>query len=124
MIHVYNTILYIFNTILLIFGTIILTYSLDNLTNVVLNCESIYLLSITIIINSIICLASIKDLKLLGLITTIILFSYNNVETIDCDIDNYIYIINLLSIINNRNNYIYIMYYSLYLLKQKMVKKF
>ena len=101
MIHVYYTILYIFNTILLIFGTIILTYSLDNLTNVVLTCESIYLLSITIIINSIICLASIKGLKLLGLITTIILFSYNNVETIDCDIDNYIYIIYLLSIINN-----------------------
>jgi hypothetical protein len=103
MMKLYNTILYICNSILFIFGIVIISYSIDNITNNILNCENLYYLSVAMIINSIICIVSVEDLKLLGMITTIILFTYNiyNIITINCNLEKSIYINYILSIINN-----------------------
>ena len=123
----YNTILYICNSILFIFGIVIISYSIDNITNNILNCENLYYLSVAMIINSIICIVSVEDLKLLGMITTIILFTYNiyNIITINCNLEKSIYINYILSIINNGITIIvYIMNFIHYKLKVKQIKIF
>jgi hypothetical protein len=123
----YNTILYSCNIILFIFGIIIISYSINNITNNILNCENLYYLSIAMIINSIICIVSVEDLKLLGMITTIILFIYNiyNIITINCNLEKSIYINYILSIINNGITIIvYIMNFIHYKLKVKKIKIF
>ena len=117
MMQCYDTILYICNSILFILGVIIISYSLYNLNNKLLSCENIYYISISIIVNSIIGLSSIKNLKILGMITTIILFSYSiyNISNNPCYLYNSIYITYILSIINNFITiYVYLMYYSHY----------
>ena len=123
----YNTILYSCNIILFIFGIIIISYYINNITNNILNCENLYYLSIAMIINSIICIVSVEDLKLLGMITTIILFIYNiyNIITINCNLEKSIYINYILSIINNGITIIvYIMNFIHYKLKVKKIKIF
>ena len=120
MISIYDKILYVFNIIILIFGIIFITYSIENFNNNLLYCDNLYFVSITIIINSIICLVTITNLKITGLITTLLLFSYNiyNIVYIHCTLKKYIFISYIiLIIISGVNILLYITSY----LKNKVI---
>jgi hypothetical protein len=93
MINVYDALLYLLNSILVIFGILFMTYSIEYFSDEKYYCDNLYFLSIMIIINSIICLISIKKIKVFGLITTILLFIYNiyNIIVIPCTLKNYIF---------------------------------
>ena len=85
--------LYILNSILVISGILFMTYSITYFTDKELYCDNLYFLSIIIMINSIICLVSIKKYKMIGVITTALLFIYNiyNIILIPCTLKDYIF---------------------------------
>ena len=93
MISIYDILLYLCNSISVIFGILFMIYSIQYLTDKELYCDNLYFLSIMIIINSIICLLSIKKYKIIGIITTLLLFIYNiyNIIVIPCTLKDYIF---------------------------------
>ena len=70
-----------------------MVYSIKYLTDKELYCDNLYFVSIMILINYIICLVSIKTYKIIGFITTILLFIYNiyNIIVIPCTLKKYIF---------------------------------
>ena len=112
--NIYDTLLYLVNSILIIFGILFMVYSLKYFSVEDYYCDNLYFLSIMIMINSLVCLLSIKKYKIIGFITTLLLFIYNiyNIIVLSCILKNYIFnsyisiiVINLLTII------LYIFYY-------------
>lgn len=93
MIPIYDILLYLCNSISVIFGILFMVYSIKYLTDKELYCDNLYFLSIMILINYIICLVSIKKYKIIGFITTILLFIYNiyNIIVIPCTLKKYIF---------------------------------
>ena len=93
MIPIYDILLYLCNSISVIFGILFMTYSINYLTDKELYCDNLYFLSVMIILNSIICLVSIKKYKIIGFITTFLLFIYNiyNIIVIPCSLKKYIF---------------------------------
>lgn len=93
MIPIYDILLYLCNSISVIFGILFMVYSIKYLTDKELYCDNLYFLSIIILINSLVCLLTIKKYKIIGFITTILLFIYNiyNIIVIPCTLKKYIF---------------------------------
>ena len=121
MIPIYDILLYLCNSISFIFGILFMTYSIKYFTDKELYCDNLYFLSIMIIINSIICLVSIKKYKIIGFITTLLLFIYNiyNIIVIPCILKDYIYNSYILVIIMN---VITILVYIVFYTKTRTIK--
>ena len=121
MISIYDILLYLCNSISVIFGILFMIYSIQYLTDKELYCDNLYFLSIMIIINSIICLVSIKKYKIIGFITTLLLFIYNiyNIIVIPCILKDYIYNSYILVIIMN---VITILVYIVFYTKTRTIK--
>ena len=113
-----NKLLYLINFLIFIIGIIFFSYyslnDFGNKTIIKLHCDDMYYLTFMGMINSIICLLTIKNLKLIGFLTTCGLFGYNtyNIAAIseDCSLGNnmvwYYYIFTL--ILNGYNMLLYI----------------
>jgi len=101
--------LYTLNCILFIFGIILFSYSTtkhSNSTIIDLNCSDMYFLCFMGMVNSVICLLTIKKLKLLAFLSTSGIFSYNvyNIGNIslNCSLeDNYIWYYYIITTIIN-----------------------
>jgi hypothetical protein len=93
MINIYDTLLYLLNSILVIFGILFMVYSIKYFSVEDYYCDNLYFLAIMIMINSLMCLVSIQNYKLIGFIMTALLFSYNiyNIIAIPCALKNYIF---------------------------------
>jgi hypothetical protein len=130
--NIINYSLYFLNSLVLVVGLILFSYysdtSIHNKTLVELNCGQTYFLSFMTIINSIVCLMTIKYLKYIGFLTTIGIFSYNsyNIEYISskCILNGnivwfyYLYCI----IINGINIFIYLVAFLEYIRMKKINK--
>ena len=115
---VLEKLLYLINVLIFIIGTVFFSYyslnDFGNKTIIELNCGDMYYLTFMGMINSIICLLTINNLKLIGFLTTCGLFGYNtyNISTIslNCNLANnmvwYYYIFTL--ILNGYNILLYI----------------
>ena len=101
--------LYTLNCILFIFGIAFFSYSTNkhsNSTIIDLNCSDMYFLCFMGMVNSVICLLTIKKLKLLAFLSTTGIFSYNvyNIGNIslNCSLeDNYIWYYYIITAIIN-----------------------
>jgi hypothetical protein len=117
---------------ILLFGVILVSYYSNtnnhNKTLVELNCGDTYFLSFMTLVNSIVCLASIQYIKMLGSITTIAIFSYNsyNIKNISSEciiISNNVWYYYLFSIIvNGFNILIYLLSLLVYIRNKKKNK--
>lgn len=113
-----ENLLYLLNCLIFLSGTIFFSYyslnDFGNKTIIELNCGDMFYLIFIGLINSIICLLTIKNLKLIGFLTTCGMFGYNtyNICKIsdDCSLYNnfiwYYYIFTL--IVNGHNILLYI----------------
>ena len=113
-----ENILFLLNCLIFISGTIFFSYyslnDFGNKTIIELNCGDMFYLIFIGFVNSIICLLTIKNLKLIGFLTTCGMFGYNtyNICKIsdDCSLYNnfiwYYYIFTL--IVNGYNILLYI----------------
>jgi hypothetical protein len=127
-----NYTLYFFNSMILLFGVILFSYysntNIHNKTLVDLNCGDTYFLSFMTLVNSIVCLASIQYIKMIGSITTIAIFSYNsyNIKNISSEciiISNNVWYYYLFSIIvNGFNILIYLLSLLVYIRNKKKNK--
>jgi len=131
----YEYILYFLNGIIFILSTILFSYYLHNLdtnTSIIntLNCENIGFISFMILLNSIVNFLTIKNLKFIGISTTVAIFSYSiwNIENIvySCEINNnnivwLCYLYNLIS--NGIIIFIYTLYYIWLIINYFLIKK-
>jgi len=130
----YEYILYFLNAIIFLLSTILFSYylhNLDNNTSIIntLKCEKIGFISFMILLNSIVNFLTIKNLKFIGISTTISIFSYSiwNIENIvyTCQIDNNIvwlcYLYNIIS--NCIIIFIYTVYYIWHIINYFLIKK-
>ena len=114
MINKLDIVLYILNIILVVFGILFMVYSINYLTVKDYYCDNLYFLSIMIIINSFLCIFTLKKYKIIGFITTLLLFIYNiyNIIVIPCNLK--LYLINCyisFIIFNGLALLVYILYY-------------
>ena len=101
--------LYTLNCILFIFGIALFSYSTNkpnNSTIIDLNCSDMYFLCFMGMVNSVICLLTIKKLKLIAFLSTSGIFAYNvyNIGNIslNCSLeDNYIWYYYIITTIIN-----------------------
>ena len=114
MINKLDIVLYIINVILVAFGIIFMVYSINYYSIEDYYCDNLYFLAIMIIINSFLSILSTKKYKIIGFITTLLLFIYNiyNIIVIPCNLK--LYLINCyisFIIFNGLALLIYILYY-------------
>lgn len=130
----YEYLLFFLNSLICIFSTVLFSYylyNLDNNTTITntLKCENIGFISFIILLNSIVNLFAIKNLKIIGLFTTITIFSYSvwNIKHIsnNCNINNntvwLCYLYNLIS--NCIIILIYTVYYICLIINYLLIKK-
>jgi len=124
--NIIDNCLYIFNFLICIPGIILfLYYFIHNIMPN--NCQQLFVLSLITLINSLLCLAFVKELKIIGWLTTISIFIYKSYNIVDisnnCIINNktilYYYVFTL--IVNGINIILYLIAFINYMTKKKII---